>query len=149
MAFELVKRRGYAFQPALKLEELSLQATGAAGILVDTLDLIGVKEKYVALADLELLRIGVRAARADDGQNAYTVTVQRSKKGKDTGRRLLNLRAAIVQLGLDPRAVRGRYELQSVSDMLFVVLTSPTAQDRAVHAAREHCAPDKKAGQRK
>ena len=134
MAFAVIRRRQFSTAQPLGEDEISIQASGNASLLVELLNEIGVSDMCVVLADRELLRVGLRKPRADEREFAYQVMVQRTKSGKDSQRRQLSLRAAIVEIGLDPRTVAGRYPLQSVDDLLFIVLTDLSSRDRQIAA---------------
>ena len=83
------------------------------------------------------MRIGIRRPHEDEAEFAFKVQVLRSKGGRDTARRHLNLAPAIRRLGLEAREVAARYPLMSVDETLFVVLTDMSTGDRAREAARQ------------
>lgn len=137
MAFEVVCKKRFVLPEALSEDQIALQRSGVATVRLEPLAMVGIAERCIALADSELMRIGVRRPREDESDFAFNVQVLRSKGGKDTGRRHINLAPAIRRLGVEPREVGGRYPLMSVDGTLFVTLTDMSTGDRAREAARQ------------
>ena len=137
MAFEVVRRKPFVTLEAIAEDQIALQRSGVGTVRVGPLAMVGVTDKFVALADSELMRIGIRRPHEDEGDFAFHVQVLRSKGGKDTGRRHVNLAPAIRRLGLEAREVSGRYSLLTVQDVLFVTLSDLSTGDRVREAARQ------------
>jgi len=108
-----------------------------ATLRLGPLAMIGVTDRCIALADVELMRIGIRRPTEEESDFAFSVLTLRSKRGKDSGRRHINCAPAIARLGIEPREIAGRYPLMSVDAMLFVVFTDMSMGDRVREAARQ------------
>ena len=69
------------------------------------------------------------------------ITVVKTGKKKDSGRRSINMTRAIKRLGLTPESITGRYELLTRGDdgaeLLIVALASVTVEDREREQKRE------------
>jgi hypothetical protein len=138
VSFEIVRRKKFELPAALDENSVSIERSGTVLLRVGPLAMIGVTDQVVALADAELMRVGLRRPTDDETDFAFNVRTLRTKSGRDTGRRHINLTAAIRRLGLEPRDVGGqRLPLMSKDDLLFVTFTDMSAGDRVREAARE------------
>jgi len=137
VAFEVVKKKAFALREPLPEDAISIQKSGMATLRVGPLAMVGVSDRCIALADSELMRVGIRRPHEDEAELGFTVQVLRNKGGRDTGRRHVNLAPAIRRLGVEPREVAGRYRLMSVDQMLFVTFTDQSRGDRVREAARQ------------
>lgn len=131
------KKKAFTLREPLPEDMISIQRSGMATLRVGPLAMIGVTDRCIALADPELMRIGIRRPTEEESDFAFSVLALRNKRGKDTGRRHINCAPAIGRLGIEPREVAGRYRLMSVDQMLFVTFTDMSTGDRVREAARQ------------
>jgi hypothetical protein len=134
--FEVVAKKTFRLPEPLAEDAISIQRSAVATLRLEPLAMIGVTDRAVVLADPELMRIGIRRPTEDEADIAFAVHTLRSKAGKDSRRRHVNLTPAIRRLGIEPREVGGRYTLMSVEATLFVTLTDMSTGDRARETAR-------------
>lgn len=147
MSFEPVDRRHWHRPAALSEGEAGLQRGGTMTVLAADLELVAIGDAVRVLVDRGGLRIGLRAPAPDEAAVAFRVSPVRVQAGKrDTGRRRVNLRPAIVALNLDPRVTAGRYALKVQGNMLLVDLTTVAPSELRAIDGQGHGPGKRRAG---
>jgi hypothetical protein len=108
---------------ALEKGQASISRSGDGTFRVQDLELAGIKNYAVVLADKETLRLAVRAPRDNERLDSVAVGIVRKGAAKvDAGRRRIRLARGIKHLDLTPEAVAGRFDLLAKDDLLILPL---------------------------
>jgi hypothetical protein len=123
VSFEVVEPGGFGLAPPLPEGEVSISRSGALTAHAKDLEIVGIGNYAIVLADSDTLRVAFRDVRDGEQQQSVCASVVRRKSGVDTGRRSINVGRAIKRLGLTNESVAGRYTLNVHKDLLIVNLT--------------------------
>lgn len=124
MAFETVSIATRTFGEALPTGYCSVAKSGDALFHAEDLALVGIVDRAVLLADGGELRVGLRQPREGDTD---IVAVRPAANG--SSRRRVNLKRALLTIGIEPRAVRGeRFELHTIGEVMFIKASEPTSR---------------------
>ena len=132
MSFELVQPGKSVSADAMQPGTVSFDKRGTLCIRVEDLAEVKVESRVAVLADKGNLRLALRAAC--DGEGGHVVGVV-NRGDKPTNRRRIGLARAIGVLGLDPKAVAGRYRAERKDQLVIINLLPDTSDRRA--AARK------------
>ena len=103
---------------------------GKSGKLVvhqSDLDLVGIGRQAAVLVDVDTWRVAIRALRPDE-RGVVVSTVTTGKHKRSSGKCYLNIRRAVLRLGLETERIAGRYELSTKgqgADALLMVCLMP------------------------
>lgn len=122
--FEIVERGAFGFNQPLGEGEVAIGADGRAVFRRTDLELVGIDDLAIVLADTATLRIGLRKPRAGEAPRAMAVGVVKTDKKTDSGKRAVSINRALKRCALDPRACRGRLELVTKDDLLILNLAN-------------------------
>ena len=128
MAFEVYVPRGSGFGPPLPSGTARLGRAGTLALnAVDLVEMNMGGECLALLVDPSSRRLALRAPR--DGEPSVRVP-NKTKKGRPRTRRVVNVRGALKQMGLEVRALAGDYELLTRDDLLIVHFAAAPADRR-------------------
>jgi len=122
VSFELIPRGQFRSGPSLKPGECSLNKSGTLILVAADVARAKIGTAVCVLADGGSLRLGLRGPHSDEIDSAMNVTMMKSKKGKDTQRRAVNVARAVKWLDLELAAACGRYAVDFHDGLLIVNL---------------------------
>lgn len=138
MSFELVEippRK--QFQAGLQEGQCSLNKDGRFIARAEDLELLGIKDKAVVLADTGSLRLAIRAPRDNESLGTLTVHIIKKligpkgkKKHVPTPRRSIDVRHALQRLALEPDAVKGRRDAVTRDNLFIIAVADPTVSEK-------------------
>ncbi len=141
MSFEVVEPGEFNFQNAIEAGQCSLSKSGKLTLRAADLEAAGIGPHYaIVMAYPDDFRVALRQVRDGEQSKSVAISVVKTGKGHDSGRRSISRMRALKRIGVTAESVAGRFELLTKGDagaeLLIVALTSVTTEDRARGRAR-------------